>query len=222
MAPSAVVQRTAVLACATESRLLARLPKVLTNVSVAVFFSIFVISSWQFLWQTGSPVGLAAVVSNTILVACFLARRDPVAVSSSTRHWLVAFLTQLLPLLFRPAVGTGWFVALVSSAGQLAGLVLMGASLLALNRSIGIVAANRGVKTSGPYAWVRHPLYAGEITFFVSFLLGSFTTVNALLVLLLGAGQLTRISQEEALLLQDDLYQRYRRQVPCRLIPRVF
>ncbi len=199
-----------------------RLASALVNVIVAAFFSFFLVSAARFLMETGSPVGLGAVMCNTILVGCILTRREPVRVTASLRNRLVAPLTQLLPLLLRPVAGAAGWLALTSAAGQVAGLTLMTASLLALNRSIGILAANRGVKTSGPYAWVRHPLYAGEILFFVGFLLGNFTTGNALLVLLLVAGQLARIQHEEALLRADDDYRRYQDAVPHLLIPRLF
>jgi protein-S-isoprenylcysteine O-methyltransferase Ste14 len=134
----------------------------------AAFFGIFLTASWRFYCETGALVGLLAVISNGLLMVCLLARRAPMAVSGSLRHWLVAGLTQLLPLLIRPVAGATPICTLLAAAGQAIGLIVMVGSVLSLNRSIGIVAANRGVKTSGSYAWVRHPLYAGEITFFVS------------------------------------------------------
>ena len=41
---------------------------------------------------------------------------------------------------------------------QLGGRVIVITSLLALGRSFGFVAADRALKTSGPYAGVRHPV----------------------------------------------------------------
>ena len=106
--------------------------------------------------------------------------------------------------------------------GQLAGLALMIASLIALNRSVGIVAANRGVKTGGPYAWVRHPMYAGEIVFLVSFLLTNWMLLNAAVASAIVVGQLVRLFHEEALLQRDRSYALYQAAVPPRLIPGVF
>jgi protein-S-isoprenylcysteine O-methyltransferase Ste14 len=98
----------------------------------------------------------------------------------------------------------------------------MVASLIALNRSIGIVAANRGVKTGGPYAWVRHPMYAGEMVFLVSFLLANVVLLNVVVASAIVVGQFVRLFHEEALLQRDRSYALYQTAVPCRLIPGIF
>src|ERR1700682_5194874 len=44
-----------------------------------------------------------------------------------------------------------------------AGVLLQIYAKLTLRRSFGIIAANRGVMTSGPYRVVRHPMYAAYL-----------------------------------------------------------
>ena len=105
---------------------------------------------------------------------------------------------------------------------QVLGLGIMLASLAVLNRSIGVIAANRGIRTHGIYSLVRHPLYAGEILFFLSFLVANLTSTNALLIVVLVMAQLVRASQEEALLVRDSAYRLYRARVPYRAIPGLF
>jgi protein-S-isoprenylcysteine O-methyltransferase Ste14 len=199
-----------------------RFLSLLGNVLVALFYAVFLYSNVQFWLRTGSLVGLGLVIVNTMLVACMLFRRYPMAVTGSVRNWILAPLTQIMPLLLRP-VGTAlWPVLAVSTGGQVAGLIIMIVAMLSLNRSIGIVAANRGVKTGGPYAWVRHPLYAGEILFFASYLISNWGYQNALLVSLIILGQVVRSRQEEALLARDERYAAYKSTVHYRLIPGVF
>ena len=41
------------------------------------------------------------------------------------------------------------------------------AAKMSLRRSFGLVPANRGVKVSGAYRFVRHPMYMGGFVFFV-------------------------------------------------------
>jgi protein-S-isoprenylcysteine O-methyltransferase Ste14 len=96
------------------------------------------------------------------------------------------------------------------------------ASLMALNRSVGVVAANRGIKTRGPYAWIRHPLYAGEILFDLSFLISNWSYANGVLILAITLAQVVRSLQEERLLLRDKRYVLYHAEVPYRLVPGVF
>ena len=52
---------------------------------------------------------------------------------------------------------------------QLSGLLVAFLSLATLGRSFGIVAANRGVKTRGPYRFVRHPTYMGYLICYLGY-----------------------------------------------------
>jgi protein-S-isoprenylcysteine O-methyltransferase Ste14 len=52
--------------------------------------------------------------------------------------------------------------AIVSTALVVGGTIFTLYSLRFLGRHFGVVSDVRGLVTHGPYAWVRHPLYAGE------------------------------------------------------------
>jgi protein-S-isoprenylcysteine O-methyltransferase Ste14 len=199
-----------------------RFRSVLVNTLVASFYGVFLYSSLKFWLKTGSLVGMGIVTFNTLAVMCLLTRRNASVVTGSVRNWILAFLTLVGPFLLRPVGSSSWSIILVSSAGQVVGLGIMIASVIVLNRSIGVVAANRGVKTRGPYAWIRHPLYAGEILFDLSFLLANWSYVNGILILALTFAQVVRSLQEESLLLRDERYVTYRAAVPHRLIPGLF
>jgi len=199
-----------------------RVRSVSVNLVLSVFYSLFAYSSVQFWLRTGSLVSVGLVAVNTLMVVCFLARRTPSVVTGSIRNWLVASLAQVLPLLLRPVASESWLVLVASSVGQILGLAMMLASLTVLNRSIGVIAANRGIRSGGIYSCVRLPLYAGEITFFLAFLVANLNLTNALLILVLVTAQLLRASQEEALLVQDSEYRLYQARVPYRVIPGIF
>jgi protein-S-isoprenylcysteine O-methyltransferase Ste14 len=199
-----------------------RIESLLVNVLVSSFYTFFLYSSIKYWLKTGSLVGVGLIVFNTLSVACLLTRRNASMVTPSIQNWILASLTQVAPLLLRPVgSSTGTFV-LLSSVGQVAALIIMIASLTVLNRSIGIVAANRGIKTRGPYSWIRHPLYAGEILFDLSFLLSNWSYLNGLLILALIMSQVVRSLQEEKLLVRDERYVLYRAAVPYRLVPWIF
>jgi protein-S-isoprenylcysteine O-methyltransferase Ste14 len=95
-------------------------------------------------------------------------------------------------------------------------------SLGTLGRSFGIVAANRGVKTRGPYRFVRHPAYVGYFISYLGYVAENPSAVNVGLLCLSTAFQLVRIREEEQLLSGDASYQSYRATVRYRLIPRVY
>ena len=192
------------------------------NALLSSLYAFFLYANVKFFLQTGSLVSAGLVIFNTIAMTCVLVRRSASRVTGSIPKRVIACVTFLLPYGMRPVASTPWVLVVPSILGQVAGLVLMIASLVALNRSIGILAANRGVKTGGPYAWIRHPMYAGEILFLFSFLLSNWMFLNAVVVCAILAGQLARLLHEEALLLRDERYALYQTAVPHRLVPWVF
>jgi protein-S-isoprenylcysteine O-methyltransferase Ste14 len=93
---------------------------------------------------------------------------------------------------------------------------------LSLRRSFGIVAANRGVKTQGPYRLIRHPMYIGYVATQVGFVLFNPTPWNFAIYLGAWTLQVLRILAEERTLSKDAKYQAYASTVRYRLIPGVF
>jgi protein-S-isoprenylcysteine O-methyltransferase Ste14 len=85
-----------------------------------------------------------------------------------------------------------------------------------------VVAANRGIKTSGAYRLVRHPAYTGYLLGYAGYLLCYPTPRNVLLlagtVLALGA----RAVAEERFLARDASYRDYLRLTPWRFVPYVY
>ncbi|HET6970191.1 MAG TPA: isoprenylcysteine carboxylmethyltransferase family protein, partial [Phenylobacterium sp.] len=109
-----------------------------------------------------------------------------------------------------------------------AGLVMIAGGLVSLsakiclNRSFGLTAANRGVKRTGPYRVVRHPMYAGYILTQAGFLLAHFTAWNAAIYAAAWGLQLLRIAAEEKVLSEDPAYRDYAAVVRARLAPGVY
>ena len=88
--------------------------------------------------------------------------------------------------------------------------------------SFGLVAANRGVKTRGPYGLVRHPAYTGYLITYLGYVAEHPSLLNIALLCVGTAFQLVRIREEEHLLSRDSTYERYRQRVRYRLIPLVY
>ena len=62
---------------------------------------------------------------------------------------------------------------LASDVLLIAGLAFAIGSVAVLGRCFGILPDVRGLVTHGPYRWVRHPLYLGELTAVLGIVLGS-------------------------------------------------
>ena len=129
------------------------------------------------------------------------------------RSALALAVSFLLPVAFRPAPA-GWAIpGLVLRCLGLAGML---AALLSLGRSFGLGAADRGLVTGRLYRFVRHPLYAAELTFFLGYLTANFSPTNLTVFALLLAGQVARILREERIIAG---YATYASQVRWRLVP---
>jgi protein-S-isoprenylcysteine O-methyltransferase Ste14 len=133
---------------------------------------------------------------------------------------MLGFGGTLLSLLFRPgAAGTLPWLLAPGDCVQVAGLAAIGGALLSINKSIGIVAANRGIRQGGFYRFVRHPLYASELLFFCGYAMSNQSLANCLTLVAALAVQYGRIIIEEDFLSADPVYARYRSKTRYRLIP---
>jgi protein-S-isoprenylcysteine O-methyltransferase Ste14 len=149
----------------------------------------------------------------------FLLRRPAQTVSTSLSSWLLAAGGTFGGLLFRPAGAHLEWGVRAGFALQVVGLIAVIASLMALGRSFGFVAADRGVVTRGPYALVRHPVYAGYLLIQLGYVLQAISWRNALVLLLVTACNTGRTVAEERVLSASPQYRRYREQVRWRLVP---
>jgi protein-S-isoprenylcysteine O-methyltransferase Ste14/uncharacterized membrane protein (UPF0127 family) len=168
-------------------------------------------------WATLLPM----VVQEGILLALFLTRRRSMVSSARPFDWAVGVLGMFLPLFLRPAADAGPLVWL-GRPMQIAGLLMGSAAALSLGRSIGIVAANRGVKGSGLYRLVRHPLYAAQMLGNVGYAASYPTAANMLITIASLVTLNVRAVVEERLLASDPSYRDYLRRTPWRLIPFVY
>ncbi len=192
------------------------------NVILALLWGKFALNAYHRWAQTRSLILLGLVLYNTLLVTVTIARRPSISTSTQIKDWLAAVLTVAISLVLRPEEWPHPFGQVAGSLLQGAGLMIMTVALMTLGRSFGVVAANRGIKRSGPYSWVRHPLYAGELVFFTGFLLTNFSPYNLIAWAGVLYGLVMRSWVEEDLLCQDPGYQAYMKAVPYSFFPRLF
>jgi protein-S-isoprenylcysteine O-methyltransferase Ste14 len=168
----------------------------------------------------GNFLSVAFAAEQAILVALFLFRRRSRATSRRPFDWIVA-AGGFLPLLARPNEGDG-SLALAGFILQTGGFFLVVAGMLALGRSFGVVAANRGLKVSGPYRVVRHPIYLAHIISTGGYVMTNFSYWNLAIYLATATCHLLRIRAEERVLTLTDSYADYARRVRWRLIPGLY
>lgn len=165
---------------------------------------------------------LLLLISESVVVLFILLRRRTRDISRRPADWLVGLAGTLLPLLAIAPEGAPIAPVATCVALMLAGFLLQLAAKLTLRRSFGVVAANRGVKASGPYRLIRHPMYAGYALTHVGFLLAGPTLWNFAIYGGTLAIQIRRILAEERVLNQDPAYLALAAKVRHRLLPFVF
>ena len=191
------------------------------NVAGAAFATYLLLPNLRFFFQTHQPIGLVFAVQQAWVGAVFLLRRAPRSVSSRPLDWFVAYVAWFTSFLVRPG---GYHPAWAGSVGlsvQFAGLALWAWAFAKLARSYGIVPADRGLITGGPYALVRHPLYAAYMVGGAGYLIQSLSGWNVLVDGVAVGLQVLRIRLEERHL-DGHAYAQYRSRVRWRLFPGIW
>jgi protein-S-isoprenylcysteine O-methyltransferase Ste14 len=172
--------------------------------------------------QTHSLIGAVFCIEQVGVVIAYLARRRAQLVTHRWGDWLLAFGGTFGGVLFRPGGIHPHGGVEAGLWAQLLGLVIAMASFLALGRSFGFAAADRGLATRGPYAVVRHPIYSSYLLLQAGYLLQSISIRNAVVMLFASGCNVGRALVEERLRAPSEEYATYRSRVRWRLIPGIW
>jgi protein-S-isoprenylcysteine O-methyltransferase Ste14 len=170
----------------------------------------------------GGVVNLLLLPSEGVVVAFLLVRRPAATISRRPLEWFLALAATISPMLVNTGIGEPLIPVTAAAFLLLAGLLVQVWAKLTLGRSLGLVPAHRGLKTSGPYHYVRHPMYAGYLLSHLAFLLVNPTWWNLAVYGFCYGLQVPRLLAEERLLGRDPSYRTYESMVRSRLIPGVF
>jgi protein-S-isoprenylcysteine O-methyltransferase Ste14 len=193
--------------------------RVATSAPVAVLWVLFAAANFDTWRSTHRPTGLGATALELVVATLFVIRRSPWVVSRSRLAWGAAAIGTFGMLAARPAYDPVGGVVGVYGGMQIAGAAFATFALLSLGRSFGLVAANRGIRTGGPYRFVRHPVYSGYILTGLGYVLENPSLRNACVFGVATAFQGVRIVEEERTLALDPAYQEYSRRVRSRVVP---
>jgi protein-S-isoprenylcysteine O-methyltransferase Ste14 len=120
-----------------------------------------------------------------------------------------------------PGRSTPEGVVLVGDLVAVAFCIWLLVSVIALGRCFGVLPEARGLVTSGPYRFVRHPIYVGEIGACAGLAVAAPTLGNAAVMGALVVAQTVRMRLEERALTQAfPEYAEYAAGTP-RLVPRL-
>jgi len=199
-----------------------RVVRISANVVGAVGAAYFAKATLQFYLQTHRLIGAAFFAEQMWVVVAYLIRRPARVVSRRLGDWLLAFGGTFGGVLFRPIGAHPRWGVDFGLVVQLTGLTICVVSFLALGRSFGFAAADRGLVRRGPYAVVRHPIYASYLLLQSGYVLQSISAWNVLVMLMVTSCNVGRARAEDRLLATNEQYGAYRTQVRWRLLPGVW
>jgi protein-S-isoprenylcysteine O-methyltransferase Ste14 len=198
-----------------------RLRHALGNVLVAASFVVAAIPNAKHFFR--SPADAIWTIGAVLMAAMSLVRIAPKAARLDLHAFLsTIFPVFLLPCLLHADVASSGILAWTGVGLELFGVALSQVSRVYMGRSFGILPGNRGIVSKGPFAMVRHPIYAGWFLLTVGYLASYPSWMNCLITLATLPFMLWRIRLEEDLLNADPDYRKYRRLVRSRLVPGVF
>ncbi|HEY3948479.1 methyltransferase family protein [Phenylobacterium sp.] len=178
---------------------------------------------YQSVGSGGSWLNYLQLSAEALAVGLILLRRRARELSLIPMDWALAVGATAAPLLVAPMAHSAPLAPIGVCAGlMLSGLVFQVIAKLTLRFSFGMAPANRGLKVSGPYRIVRHPIYAAYLVGQVGFFLLNPSLWNAA-VYGVGLGlQVFRIAAEERVLANDAGFAGFRAATPYRLIPGLY
>lgn len=192
------------------------------------FLILAVATAWPALRLTAPPMQLLAkscIVLFYLIMCWLLITRPPAkAQAEGLVPRLAAFIGTYMPwtvvFVSRPAGSP--LLDLASTGVGLLGLCMTIITIVHLGKAFSLVPQARKVVRSGPYRWLRHPLYLAEEIVVLGTVLQFFSLTAVAILLIHVAVQVCRIHYEEALLRRSlPAYQDYAAYT-WRLVPFVW
>jgi protein-S-isoprenylcysteine O-methyltransferase Ste14 len=162
-------------------------------------------------WLTGAAI--MAVMS--------FARFAPRSATVNLQTIAASGAMLILPCFMRPIDRSTGALATVGLVFELCGVMLTQVARVYMGRSFGVLPANRGIVSKGPFRWVRHPIYFGWLVLSIGYAMSYANPRNVILIVATLPFMVWRIDQEEAHLRADSEYRGYMDHVRYRLVPGV-
>lgn len=190
----------------------------ISNIALALLFfaalipghtSRYNLHAADIIWMTGAA--LMGIFS--------LVRIPPKTVTVTANSIAATAGMMILPILIRPGVPSIGLLNHAGTALELIGVMFTQLARVYLGRKFGLLPANRGIVSTGPFRLMRHPIYVGWFVLTLGLAFIYPRPSSFLLILATLPFMIWRIMQEEDLLRLDPEYCAYCEKVRYRLIP---
>jgi protein-S-isoprenylcysteine O-methyltransferase Ste14 len=197
-----------------------RFRHVLGNVGLALLFFIALIpAKAQYHSGIANDIWLGGAVLMGVLS---LVRVPPRSAMVNVRSILSTAAMMTIPALMRPGTSSTGALADLAIVIELIGIAFTQTSRIYLGRRFGLLPANRGIVSGGPFRLMRHPIYSGWLVLTIGFLLAYPTPRNIGMLFLSLPFLVWRMDLEEEHLNEDPEYREYAAKTPYRIIPGIY
>ena len=196
------------------------LRNVASNCVLGISFFIAMIPAARALsWSLLGVANIIWLSGAAIMGILSFVRRPPRSTMVNARTIAATAGMLFLPCFMRPYGRSSGGLALCGVALELFGIALTQIARVYMGRSFGVLPANRGVVSKGPFSLIRHPIYFGWLVLSLGYAMSYPTARNIILIVSTLPFMVWRIEQEETHLSEDPEYCTYERRVRFRLWP---
>ena len=182
------------------------------NILGSFFFAFLLVVRLAQMWNHVDLSGVLLAFQSG-MVACLMIYRRPASQAARQTVQALAWLSAIVPLAMQTSDKT------MSSWLSVPGLFVMLWALWSLGTSFSISPAARKLVLDGPYRFIRHPMYAGEMFSLLGFCIGSPLIWNWIVLMIFALSIWYRIFQEEGLLKRYPMFAHF---VKWRVLPGVW
>jgi protein-S-isoprenylcysteine O-methyltransferase Ste14 len=180
-----------------------RLHRTIRACAIVVLIVFLVMRVKQYDDFSFKPLWLIESLLFVILVVAFLVRRDPVDRSRGAAEIVIPLIGSVLPfgLLKTPPnvfISGNDTLMIVVFCWMTITTAFTAWGMWILRGSFSITVEARSLVVDGPYRWVRHPVYLGEILSAAAVVVWRWSLVNVVLFVIFVAVQLLRSRLEES------------------------
>ena len=199
---------------------IAGLRRALGDCVLAGFFLLAMLPAGRELkFSLAGVANIVWLVGAAIMAVMSFARFAPRSVTVNLQTIAASGGMLILPCFMRPTHASSGGLATAGLIFELFGVLLTQVARVYMGRSFGVLPANRGIVSKGPFRWVRHPIYFGWLILSIGYAMSFASERNVVLIAMTLPFMVWRISQEEKHLTADPEYRRYMDRVRYRLWP---
>jgi protein-S-isoprenylcysteine O-methyltransferase Ste14 len=175
----------------------------------------------EFTFTLAGAANIVWMVGAAVMAIMSFARFAPRSVTVNLRTLAASGGMLFIPCFMRPTSPSTGALLTAGLVFELFGVTLTQVARVYMGRSFGVLPANRGIVSKGPFRWVRHPVYLGWLVLSIGYALSFASERNIIVIAMTVPFMVWRINQEEAHLSADPAYRVYMDHVRYRLLPRV-